>query len=155
MSAPMEIFESQNKKDDDGPVIDSFFIETDAPPDLKQAPISAEQPKLDVPKPITRLLTGNTLLDNTFTVQQILPADANRKSVTLSIFSNAANPVIASEYVSVADENGKVLTSSAYILRHGKDPLTLDGHTGPIYAVSGPGVLPAARIELSWIAITS
>lgn len=154
MSSPMEPFESQDKHDDDGQVIDSFLIETDAPPDLRQAEMVVPIAPLITVRPITRILSGYRNLHNGFTVEMILPADADRLSLTLAAFSTNATPTAASEYISIADENGKVLTSSAYLLRHGRDPLVLTGHTGPLYAVAGSGVLPATPIELTWMAIT-
>jgi hypothetical protein len=155
MSQPYEIFGSQNLSDDDGPVIDSLFIETDSPPDMKAAtePIPATSQK----QPIScgRLLTGS--LSMTLAVftspTQILPADPNRKSLVLTAFSSAASPTALVEYIEISDENGKVAGSSGFNLRPGKDPITLTDYTGALWAM--PASTITAAIELSWVAVTA
>jgi hypothetical protein len=157
MSAPLETAEFQNlyvgnPHDDDGQVIDSLVQEVDTPADVTRVtqPISVRQ--LDKPAPRGRIITGNIVLTTTFTPIQVLPADANRKSVTLQALSTAASPTALVEYISIADTSGKVNTTSALNLRHGKDPMTLNDYTGPVWAVVGPS--STAGIELSWVAVT-
>lgn len=154
MSQPYEIFASQNLTDDDGPVIDSFFIETDAPPDMKAA--TEPIPATTHVQPVTcgRLLTGSTSMTlGVFTSPYLfLPADANRKSVVLTAFSSAAAPTALVEYIQISDENGKVLGTAGFNLRPGKDPVTLSDYTGALWAM--PASTITAAIELSWVAVT-
>jgi hypothetical protein len=153
MSQPYEVFGSQDLKDDDGAVIDSFFIETDAPPNPADAPEPITVVSLPEPPKPSRLLSGNQAFTTAFTSPvQVLPADAKRKSITLSVLSSAASPAALVEYLSVADESGKCGTSAGWNLRHGKDPVTLTAYTGAIWAYA-PASLTAA-IELTWVAVT-
>jgi hypothetical protein len=151
MSQPYEVFGSQDLKDDDGAVIDSLLIETNAPPTPVPEPITVVHLP-EPPKP-GRLLTGYQSFTAPFaTPMQVLPADAKRKSITLSVFSEAASPAAAVEFLSVADESGKVGTSGAWKLRHGKDPVTLDGYTGAVWANASPTI--TAALELTWVSVT-
>jgi hypothetical protein len=154
MSQPYDIFGSQNLKDDDGTVVDSFFIETDAPPDLKQAVEPVDAVPNDNPIRCGRLLTGSLSMNlATFvTPTQVLPADPNRKSVVLQVFSSAASPNAYVECVEISDENGKVSGSSGFNVRQVAGPITLDGYTGAIWAMPGYGI--TAAIELTWVAVT-
>lgn len=57
------------------------------------------------------------------------------------------------QYLSIADENGKVLTSAAMNLRPGANtPLTLGAYTGALFAQLPPTA--SASMELNWIAVT-
>lgn len=152
MSSPVPIFGTQNLHDDDGPVIDSLLIETDNPPDIKEATEPIEKsPDKNPPRP-DRLLTG------TFNVSQggfispvmVLPADANRKSIILSVYSTAATPT-ATDFVLVASENGLASGNNAFNIHHGKD-YTLYDYTGAVWAIPGPAI--TATIELTWVAVT-
>lgn len=150
MSSPFEMFGSQDLKDDDGQVIDSLLIETDAPPDPAKGEMSFDKPAPTLPKIPTRLLTGYQNFTATTDPIMILPADPSRKSVTLTVFSAAAAPTASVEYLSISDESGKLNTTSAMNLRHGKDPIALD-HSGPIFA-KGASTLTAV-MELTWVAV--
>ena len=84
--------------DDDGQVIDSFFIETDQPPT-----IPAETPAVTHMKPprrTNRLVSGFQVIDlNTLnTSMQILAADIDRVSVTVKV-----NGVGATDSIRIAD----------------------------------------------------
>lgn len=148
-----EVFGTQDKKDDDGQVIDSLLIETDAPPDLKTATQLVDAPETPkIPRP-SRLLTGNiTLVSTLVSPVMILPADTNRKSVTLSVLSTAASPNALVEYVSVADNNGVLNTTSAWNLRNAAIPVTLYDYTGALWVF--PATTITAAIELTWVAVT-
>jgi hypothetical protein len=255
VSQPYEIFGSQDLNDDDGQVIDSFFIETDSPPNILNALkelTTAVREGLKTPIVTGRLLTGNMTLVtgvNYFnSPTQILPADPNRTSLSLSVSStaqttgkltqllstgtaytgpttlrsvigtssdgatsgigkvevrdsiNGTGPVLltlawsagtssvwqsdgagipittgvhltisgfgpgnfamvetesgdSGTYVSLADENGKCLTSGAMNLRQGANtPLTLGGYTGPVYIQLPPNA--SASMEVTWVAVT-
>jgi hypothetical protein len=154
MSYPYEIFGSQDTKDDDGQVIDNFFIETDAPPklDLAVEPIPAS-PK-ENPVKMGRLLTGSVSMTlAVFTSPtQILPADPNRKSLVVSAFSSAASPNAYVECVEISDENGKVSGTAGFNLRPIQGAVVINDYTGAIWAMPGYGI--TAPIELTWIAVT-
>lgn len=153
MSSPFEPFGSQNLKDDDGPVIDSFLIETDAPPNPADAPQPITVVSLPTPPKPARILGGNQSYTTAFTSPVlVLPADAKRKSITLTVFSSAATPTAITEYLSIADETGKCGTSAGWNLRHGAGPVTLIDYTGAIWAFA-PSTLTAA-IELTWVSVT-
>jgi hypothetical protein len=152
VSSPYQIFGSQDLKDDDGNVIDSFFIETDAPPNLADAPQPITVVAPTEPVVATRLLTGTIQLTATMDPVQILPADTNRKSVSVQIYTTAASSTAVGEYVTLADENGKCRTSGAWTLRSGKDPYTIIDHTGPIFVQAASTV--SANMELTWWAVT-
>jgi hypothetical protein len=161
VSNPMMPFESANKTDDDGQVIDSFFIETDTPPNILNALKelnSGLREALKAPRITSRMLAGNMSFGiglNYFAAPtMILPSDANRTSITLSVFSNAGTPGALVEYLSLADDGGKCLTSAAMNLRHGRnDPVSLSGYTGPIFVQLSPAA--TAAMEITWLAVTS
>jgi|SRR6185436_5914221 len=159
MSSPLETAEFEtlyvgNTHDDDGPVLDSLVKSVDAPAELQITAIDAT-PLIEPVGP-NQLIAGTQFFDfanlANITPTQILPADTRRKSVTLSLLSTAASPAALVEYVTLADSNGKTRSSLAYNLRHGKDPLVLDGYTGEIWAY--PSASITASVELTWVAIT-
>jgi hypothetical protein len=152
MSQP-EPFETQNKSDDDGQVIDSFFIETDSPPDLKQLqdPILVKQ--LVDPKPFTRIISGERTIDPTagWAPQVLLNSDINRQYLFIRVESLSA---VATDGMRVGDDPGMI--SSAGIVAHGKT-IQMDPHTGPLYAT--PAALTASgvasgKVSISWWAVT-
>jgi hypothetical protein len=108
VSQPFEVFGSQDLKDDDGPVIDSFLIETDAPPNPADAPEPITIPALPAVRPMTRLITGYQVMSSS-TQQPIMiaPADANRKQITIKVTSTAASPT-QEDYLLLSDEVAKV-----------------------------------------------
>lgn len=154
MSQPTHMFETQNVHDDDGQIIDSFFIETDAPPVLKDATQPITPTPTENPKKIRRLLTGSVLMSSGVfgSPHQVLPADPNRKSVTLAVLSTAAAPNAYNEYVIVSDENGKVSAGSGFNLRGPDNPLIIPDYTGAIWAIPASSI--TASIELTWLAVT-
>jgi len=156
MSSPLETPAFGNlfvgdTRDDDGPVIDSLVKEVDTPPDPVIEAIDSA-PYVDIVRP-GRLLTGTFVLDaNTVSPVQILPFDPKRKELRLEGFSFAAVPG-ANDYVQIADENGKsVTTSAAWHLRHGKSH-TLDNYTGPIFVFPASGIATNS-FELTWVSVT-
>ncbi len=146
MSAPMEPFESQNVTDDDGQVLDSLFIETDAPPPL----VDAQEPIVvkgiqDAPK-ITRLFSIEQVLQPDWDVYQILPSDANRKNLTIYVYSPTD---VANDGVRFADE--RALARNGAKILHG-NYIDLTEHTGPLYVIAtgSSGVASAAVAVEVW-----
>lgn len=158
MSSPLESPEYEtlylgDTKDDDGQVIDSLFIETNTP----AAPvIEAIAPApLEEPKPTTRIFGGSfnfeqtRLADYTSPIQ-ILPADANRKDLTIKSYSRAAAPTVT-DFVFVADENGKMSANGTGKLRPSSSDFDLSNHTGAVWIY--PGAI-TADFEINWWATT-
>lgn len=130
MSAPMEPFESQDKRDDDGAVIDSLFIETDAPPDPAKAPQPIVVKALKELPTITRMISGDITVSPDWTATLLLPSDANRKSITIRVYSPTA---VLTDGVRFSDERGNILSSGK--LLHNSDSV-FDNHTGAIWYIA-------------------
>lgn len=132
MSSPMQPFESQNVQDDDGQVIDSFLIETDAPPNLEDAlePIVIPA-QVEVPR-TTRIFSKEMVFQPAWDATLLLPADHNRKSLNIYVYSTAATPVVT-DGVRLCDEKGSMLTTAGKLLHGGN--IDLIGHTGALYAI--------------------
>ena len=130
MSSPMLPFESQDKNDDDGQVIDSFLIETSAPPNLADAlePIVIPTP-VEVPR-TTRLFSKDILFDPSWNATLILPADHTRKSLNVYVYSPDA---VVTDGVRLCDEKGSMLTTAGKLLHGGT--IDLHHHTGALYAI--------------------
>jgi hypothetical protein len=124
-----EVFGTQDKHDDDAQVIDSFFIETDVPPDLKPAAQTIDAPDVEVIKPCTRFLTGELNVDPTWGPTMVLPADAKRKGMEIKVFSPNAT---LTDGVRVASEIGGL--GMAGKVFHGQSMSNaLDNHTGAVW----------------------
>ena len=131
----------------DADVLNSQFEQAAIPP------IPEELPKVDIPKEyitvpgLTRLLTGSMVIPNTWGPVCILPADFNRKRITLWATSATATDVLM-----VADDSGKVqYVSSAALLGVG-EPVELGEYNGPIWVSCASAVGP---VTLSWAAVTA
>jgi hypothetical protein len=157
MSSPLETPEFGtlyvgNTKDDDGPVIDSLVQEVDTPATPVVQAISPAP--LIRTKRNTRLLSGTLIFDNTVVATyapiQILPADLQRLEWSIQAFSYAAAPT-SGDYVYLADENGKLPSSSAGRLRNGSI-LNLDDHNGALWVLPSPGL--TGLFEVSYWATT-
>ena len=148
------VFGTQNLRDDDGAVIDSFLIETDAPPTLKDATETIDAPAVkEIPKQ-TKLLTKTQLIDPAWSgPTQILPGDAKRHGVGIRVWSPT---LIATDGLRVASDIGDV--NSAGIVLHSQ---TLPGdalsdHTGPVWVLAaslgttGPGIASAVVYVTVW-----
>lgn len=156
MSAPLETPEFRDSdpdtpdglyvgdyKDDDGQVIDSFFIETDAPAE-PQVEAIRQRPLADSIKP-TRMLNDTVVLKVGDAPYMLLPADANRKSLTM-LMTTPSGSATASDYVNIADNVGNVslaqqagTTSGVTRMRAWATDHTLVGHTGPVWISGGNG----------------
>jgi len=147
----MEPFESQNKSDDDAAVIDSFFIETDAPPNPKDAPQPIIVKALKEPAPITRLFTRDITISPDWTPTLLLPADAKRKGINIKVYSPTS---VATDGVRFSDEPGDV-RNAGKILHNGST--TFDNHTGAIWYVAcglGTDGKASAPISLEYWSVT-
>lgn len=144
MSHPTEPFETQNVRDDDGSVIDSFFIETDSPPDIRELNEPILVKALRDPAPMTRIFSGDQTVSPTMDPIQILPADAKRVKFTLFVYSPSA---VATDGVRISDDLGMIRTAGK-VLHNGTIDLP---HTGPIYVYPcGAGANGAASAVVSF-----
>lgn len=140
-------FETQNVHDDDAAVIDSFFVETDTPPDLKPAAETVPSPAVELPKKTTRILTRSDLIDPTWGPTLLFPPDPNRKSMTVNVYSPTS---VATDGVRIFSDMGD--QRSAGLVLHNQTPMSdmLGDHTGPVYvvgaALGGPGTLASAAV---------
>lgn len=159
MSSPVPMFGTQNLTDDDGQVIDSFLVETDSPPDIKEAiePIQQLPDKINVPR-YTRIMSGIVLfLGGETTPVMLVPFDDNRIKFHLDVTSAAVAPVFA-DFVITADEPGKLSnpaatsTQAGFRVHNGKG-VDMDEHTGPVWVIPGAAITNA--IEVSWRAVTT
>lgn len=151
MSMPVEMFGTQDLKDDDGEVIDSLFIETDAPPDIKQATQPILVKELIEPRKITRLLSGDITIDPSWTVSMLLPADANRQELKIRVYSPTS---VATDGVRFSDDRGNIL-SSGKVLHGGTSPF--ENHTGPVYYIAcgnAANGAASAPVSLEYWAVT-
>lgn len=156
MSHPTEIFGTQNTHDDDGQVIDSFLVEVDNPPDLRNAIEPIQVPAKVEPEPVTRLIGGYFTFPSSGGLPTLLiQPDRNRKSLHLRVQSAAATPTFA-DAVFIADELSKIQyvgggATSATPIPSGVS-LSLDYHTGALWAA--PGSTLAGTISIMWTAVT-
>lgn len=150
MSSPFPPFGSQDLHDDDGQVIDSFFVETDTPPDLKEAAQPVDAPAVQVPKRTTRIFPRDFLLDpaNTATTTPVMlfPADASRKNLGIRVTSPTA---VATDGIRVASDLGEVYGGARIF--HGQDIANgaLTSHTGAVYVLAcgnGTNGAPSAPV---------
>jgi hypothetical protein len=154
MSYPYPIFGSQDLHDDDGAVIDSFLIETDAPPDLKQATQPIDPPAVKAPARITRIMTRDMTLDPSWTTPTMLfPADGKRKGLGLRVNSPTA---VATDGVRIGSDLGEMNTAGRIF--HGQT-LTdiLSTHTGAVWLLpcgNGTNGVASAPISVEAWAVT-
>lgn len=162
MSDLPAIFSTQDLHDDDGTVIDSLFLEVDAPPDVKEA-VQQGQPGQETPvKPAplkTRLLTGTTTINGGAQQFSLVPEDVNRKS--LQILITGTNTAVTFNDYLIFGTDGAVTsagpTTSMGLLRVRPQPafvatvVLLTEHTGAVWVVPGPIV---NAIEVTWVAVT-
>jgi hypothetical protein len=134
MSSPTVPFETQNVHDDDGQVIDSFFIETDTPPNLKDAtePIPPSDSNT-VPPKVTRLLTRSLIVQPGWDAVQLFPSDANRRGFYLRVTSPTA---VATDGIRLADNNGEVRTAGQIFHGQTTSGSAFDEHTGAVHIIS-------------------
>lgn len=155
MSDPYPIFGSQNLHDDDGAVIDSFFVAVDNPPDLRLGEQPITVPEVVEPVEPTRLITGYRLMTAGDRPLMVLPADARRVGLNLRAISTFATPTY-NDSVFVADDQSKLgyIAGDASQARPliNTHSLDLDNHTGAVFATPGPNV--QGPILLMWTATT-
>jgi hypothetical protein len=151
VSQPVEIFETQNVRDDDGQVIDSFLIETDSPPPIEDAKEPIMFVALPQPKIPTRLMTGEFTIDSTWTPVKVMPADNNRRNLNLYVCSPTS---VATDGIRFSDDLGMLATAGR--LLH-NNTLTLTGFTGTLY-ISAVGNAAnntaSAPVTLAYWAVT-
>lgn len=137
-----------NYKDDDAEVLDNLVEAEANPPAPEEMPLVPIDKPIEPPK-ITRLIS------NTFTVDKawaeptlLLPADPNRKSLSIRVTSTTATDV-----VNVADEKNKAQSAgTSYSVQASAVALDLSNHTGAVW-VYAPNL--AATAVVTCVAVTS
>lgn len=136
-----------NPDDPDARVIDSLIEQHAEPPTPAELPQTATEPS-NVPRPLSRLLTGTLLLLPTWEPQLILPGDLRRQSIRLRIAS-----ATAADTVRMSDDSGKVQTvGGSHVLYAGDTVLMDDVHTGPVWLYAPDAVGP---VTVSYAVVTA
>ncbi len=132
--------------DDDGAVIDSFFVETNNAPE-RVADV-AVVPTVARPVPTNRLMTGSLTVSNTWTdATMLLPADQNRKHLEIRV-----NGTVDVDFIRVSDESGKLNSDTgAGRVYANQAPFILDDYTGAVW-VSAVGSTGSPVV--SWWGVT-
>lgn len=153
MSDLTAMFETQNVKDDDGQVIDSFLIETDSPPPLKDATQPIDSIKTETIPDVGRLFTVTQLVMPGWAPWSALVEDFNRKHLYISCFPTALTPALLDQIL-YADEAGKLSNTSAMgagiIFTSQVIERTIDDYTGPLYISPGPNL-----VSPIWVSVTA
>lgn len=130
MSSPVPIFGTQDLHDDDAAVIDSYLIETDAPPDMT----AAEQPIPPTPDKgittTTRLISTELIWRTAFTEPQLLlPADSNRTQYHIRVISQSSS---TTDGIRIASNKNEARYGAR--VQAGQTTGAIDNHTGAIWA---------------------
>lgn len=134
--------------DDDGAVIDSFLVETDAPPATEELIGPIDPAPLHRPEPTTRLISKNYIVNSGWVPFQAVIADAGRVQLRLRVMSTGvAGTTTFEDYIRVGYDPG-VLEARLWT----GNALDLDDHTGDLWI--GPGPALTAAIAVSIVAVT-
>lgn len=136
-----------NVTDDDGQVIDSFLVETDAPPtpdEMMAAGIQGLKEPLHEPEPATRLITATWTLQPSWSPFKILVADPGRVQLRLRAMSLATTPAVATDFVVIGFDQAFTQANSGFRLWNSV-PIDLDDHTGDLFL----GCNPNAQVNAS------
>lgn len=131
-------------KDDDGQVF-ADLVEPQANPLPVPDQVMVEPVTQRPPRP-GRLMCGSMTADPTWPPMLVLPADPDRKSVTIQ-----NNSATATDSIRVADESGKLQNLVGGGLVFPANPLTLLGYTGPVWLSASQAVAP---VSVSYWAVT-
>lgn len=147
MSEPTPItLNTGNNSDDDGAVIDSFFVEVDNAPGL--VPQDLVTTATETWPAIERILTSTFVIQPTWSPILVLPKDPHRMHITIRVVG-----FTGTDQVWFADDSGKMgLASMAFILTGVQPTLTIDDFTGPLYLAPNPA--NGAAITVSVMAVT-
>lgn len=151
MSNPVPMFGTQDLKDNDGQVIDSFLIETDAPPDMTGAQQTIDKTPTTMVPVLTRLVPyGEQILTPTFDPVLIMPADVNRRHAYLKVVSPTAQ---ANDGVRFGPTGAEARKGPRLV--QGDAP-TIDDYTGAIwvYPESVTGATNSANVAVQYWAVS-
>ena len=152
MSAPYPPFGSENVTDDDGQVLDSFFVETDNPPDLRlaQEPIPI-LPRV-TPEYPTKLFTGFQVIFANTDPFRLFQADVRRVDGKIYVASLNATPDL-NQYVYVSEQRSAIppsaLSGNVLRARPGKS-IDIESHSGELWVMGNPGIA-VEGVEITWI----
>ncbi len=150
MSNPVPIFGTQNLQDDDAQVVDSYLIETDAPPDMASAREPIDKTP-DTPIAVTtKFLSSEQVLTPSMTPVMLFPADKNRKNLYVRIVSPTSQ---AGDAIRIGQTAAEAVNGARVV--QGDTPLITD-HTGALYAYpqSITGAANSANINVEYWAVT-
>ena len=152
-----------HSRDSDARILDSLVESEAEPPSPKELPTETRVVEHVAPKPLSRLMSGTTLLDPLWTAPtMIVPADRNRESLLIAVAS-----VTGAAWVALADDPGKLMTvynagagtvvvPGAFVMIPAAGAsYTMSKHTGPLYAIAVNSSGVAGISALSYFAVTS
>lgn len=147
MSEPtFDALHTGNNEDDDGAVIDSFFIEVDNAPGL--VPQDLVKVAKEVWPKIERLNTATFSIAPTWAPVLAMPKDPNRMHLTIRVTG-----FTGTDELWFADDGGKIgIVSTAFKLTGAQPSLTIDDFTGPLFIAPNPA--NGATITVSIMAVT-
>jgi hypothetical protein len=132
-------FETEDLKGNDNAIIESYDIEIDAPPNLKDATQPIPSTKVAQPVKYTRILTRSITIQPTWTPLPLFPSDPNRKNMTIRVASlgsdGTGNTPIATDGIRLTSDVGEITTAG--IIVHGQTITDCFGdHNGPLYILA-------------------
>lgn len=136
-------------RDDDAAVINSLVESHAEPPTPAEMPLKAPLDRTIDPPKITRMISNTINIDKTWPVPTLLlPADPNRKSLTIRVASTTTTDVVY-----LADEQNKAQNAStSFVLAPATTTVDLSAHTGAVW-IYAP--LLAATALVTAVAVTS
>jgi hypothetical protein len=136
-----------NTTDDDGQVLESLYEGISEPPDVTEAigePYAPDSVPAERP---TRIITGTLTVLNTWTQPTcILSEDLNRKSLTMTVVTEAAT-----DYVNMADDYSLLSADTSGRLYAMEAAEVLGKHTGPVWVTAANS---GHQVIVSWWAVT-
>ena len=152
-----------HSRDSDARILDSLVESEAEPPSPKELPTETRIVEHVPPKPLSRLMSGTTMLDALWNAPtMIAPADRNRESILI-----AAAAVTGVAFVAIADDPGKLMSvynagaagvtvPGAFIMIPAAGAsYTITKHTGPLYAIAVNSTGVAGITAVSYFAVTS
>lgn len=151
-----DIFSTEDKGANDGAIIDSFLIETDAPPNLKDATEPVDPPATKEIKPLTKLLTRHQLVAISWGLIPIslLNGDAKRHGVGIRVWSPTS---VATDGVRVASDIGDLATGGVILHNQTIPGDSFNDHTGPVWVQSfsaTTGLIASADVFVEYWSVT-
>lgn len=138
--------------DDDGQVLDSI-VQPANPPTIEQLPVATIDTPKRTPRPLTRTITSTQTVLPSFGPVQVLPADADRESLSITVRTPEG---VTTTYARLADDSSKVGSDmGAFVLIPNQNNVgVLAGHTGPVWVAAVDTGAADAAVTVSVVAVT-